>query len=452
MNGPSDREHNLKIHLLGICGTFMGGLAQLCRQKGWEVTGSDQHVYPPMSDQLRRAGIVLHEGFDSTVLTDDLDLVVIGNVMSRGNPLVEAVLDRKIPFLSGPELLGRLTADMTVLAVSGTHGKTTTTSMLAWILESQRMEPGFLVGGVPQNFGVSARLGGGELFVVEADEYDTAFFDKRSKFVHYHPDIFGINNLEFDHADIFADLAAIETQFHHAVRRVPGSGFVVSRSGVDAIDRVLAQGCWSNQLPIGRGTAVHFRTESGELISDALDQRIRWMMRGTHNSENAELAVAMAHTVNVPMDRAFGALTSFEGVDRRLNLLFETDNLKIWDDFAHHPTAIEATLDALRTAGTGHAPLIAVIELRSNTMKAGIHGARLLNSVTNADQVIWVLPADAAFDSSVLERTDGTSLVVRDALTLEDELAELQSGQIIFMSNGGFSGIQDRVVGRIRGR
>ncbi|MGB1848775.1 MAG: Mur ligase domain-containing protein, partial [Litorivicinaceae bacterium] len=182
----------MKIHLLGICGTFMGGLAQLCRQKGWEVTGSDQHVYPPMSDQLRRAGIVLHEGFDSTVLTDDLDLVVIGNVMSRGNPLVEAVLDRKIPFLSGPELLGRLTADMTVLAVSGTHGKTTTTSMLAWILESQRMEPGFLVGGVPRNFGVSARLGGGELFVVEADEYDTAFFDKRSKFVHYHPDIFGI--------------------------------------------------------------------------------------------------------------------------------------------------------------------------------------------------------------------------------------------------------------------
>ena len=430
----------------------MGGLAQLCRQKGWDVTGSDQHVYPPMSDQLRQAGITLHEGFDSAVLTDDLDLVVVGNAMSRGNPVVEAVLDRKIPFVSGPELLGRLTADMTVLAVSGTHGKTTTTSMLAWILESQGMNPGFLVGGVPQNFGVSARLGGGQFFVVEADEYDTAFFDKRSKFVHYHPDVFGINNLEFDHADIFSDLAAIETQFHHAIRRVPSSGFVVSRIGVEAIERVLARGCWSQKIAIGQGSALEFRANNDALISDALSQSIHWTMRGAHNAQNAELAVAMAHAVNVPTDRAFSSLASFEGVARRLNLLFETDNLKIWDDFAHHPTAIESTLDALSETVPTQGPLIAVIELRSNTMKAGVHGAALANSTTSADQVIWVLPDDTAWDSSVLDRDDGSSRVVRNVLSVEDELAEQQSGQIVFMSNGGFSGIQDRIVERLRAR
>ena len=452
MNYRLKRERTLKIHILGICGTFMGGLAQLCRQKGWDVTGSDQCVYPPMSDQLRQAGIVLHEGFDSSVLTDDLDLVVIGNAMSRGNPAVEAVLDEKIPFISGPELLGRLTTDMTVLAVSGTHGKTTTTSMLAWILEAQGMNPGFLVGGVPKNFGVSARLGGGQFFVVEADEYDTAFFDKRSKFVHYHPDIFGINNLEFDHADIFADLTAIETQFHHAIRRVPSSGYVLSRTGVEAIERVLARGCWSRRISIGKETAVDFHADADKLVSDALGQSIRWTMRGAHNAQNAELAVAMAHAVNVPMDRAFSLLESFEGVARRLNLLFETGSLKIWDDFAHHPTAIETTLDALSEGGANHGPLIAVIELRSNTMKAGVHGDALLNSTANADQVIWVLPPDSLWDLSVLDRGDGSSRVVGDVLAVEDELVAHLSGQIVFMSNGGFSGIQTRVVERLQVR
>jgi UDP-N-acetylmuramate: L-alanyl-gamma-D-glutamyl-meso-diaminopimelate ligase len=452
MNYQCKRECTVKIHILGICGTFMGGLAQLCRQKGWDVTGSDQHVYPPMSDQLRQAGIVLHEGFDTSVLTDDLDLVVIGNAMSRGNSAVEAVLDRKIPFVSGPELLGRLTADMTVLAVSGTHGKTTTTSMLAWILEAEGMNPGFLVGGVPKNFGVSAHLGGGQFFVVEADEYDTAFFDKRSKFVHYHPDVFGINNLEFDHADIFADLSAIETQFHHAIRRVPSSGFVISRTGVEAIARVLARGCWSRQISIGKETAVDFHADADTLVSDALGQSIGWMMRGAHNAQNAELAVAMAHAVNVPMDRAFSSLDSFEGVARRLNLLLETGSLKIWDDFAHHPTAIETTLDALSEGGANDGPLIAVIELRSNTMRAGVHGDALLNATTNADQVIWVLPPDASWDSSVLERSDGSSRVIGDVLAVEDELASLPLGQVVFMSNGGFSGIQTRVVERLRMR
>ena len=442
------RELALKIHIIGICGTFMGGLAQLCRQKGWEVTGSDQHVYPPMSDQLRQAGIVLHEGYDPSVLREDLDLVVVGNAMSRGNVEVEAVLDGKIPFISGPELLGRLTEGMTVLAVSGTHGKTTTTSMLAWILESQGMNPGFLVGGVPQNFGVSARLGGGQWFVVEADEYDTAFFDKRSKFVHYHPDIFGINNLEFDHADIFSDLSAIETQFHHAIRRVPSQGFVVSRAGVDAIDRVLARGCWSRQLRIGQGTSVRFRSERDRLVCDDWDLSVQWPMRGKHNAQNAELAVAMAHAASVPTDAGFLALSEFQGVARRLNLLFDNGVLKVWDDFAHHPTAIETTLEAL--SEEPQRPLTAVIELRSNTMKAGIHGKALLDAVAGADQVYWVLPDDVAWDVQILEREQGSSVVVHDLTALEQQLSKQTSGQMIFMSNGGFSGIQGRIAKHLR--
>ena len=442
------RELALKIHIIGICGTFMGGLAQLCRQKGWEVTGSDQHVYPPMSDQLRQAGIILHEGYDPSVLREDLDLVVVGNAISRGNVEVEVVLDGKIPFISGPELLGHLTQEMNVLAVSGTHGKTTTTSMLVWILESQGLNPGFLVGGVPQNFGVSARLGGGQWFVVEADEYDTAFFDKRSKFVHYHPDIFGINNLEFDHADIFSNLSAIETQFHHAIRRVPSQGFVVSRAGIDAIDRVLARGCWSQQLRFGQGTFVQFRADWDKLVCDDWGLSVQWSMRGKHNAQNAELAVAMAHAANVPTDAGLMALSEFQGVGRRLNLLFDNGVLKVWDDFAHHPTAIEMTLEAL--SDEPRRPLTAVVELRSNTMKAGIHGKALLNAVAYADQTYWVLPDDVPWDVQILECEQDSSVVVDDLSALEKQLSKQTSGQIIFMSNGGFSGIQGRVVEHLR--
>ena len=444
------RELALKIHIIGICGTFMGGLAQLCRQKGWEVTGSDQNVYPPMSDQLRQAGITLHESYNPGVLGEDLDLVVVGNAVSRGNVEVEAVLDDKIPFISGPELLGRLTQDMTVLAVSGTHGKTTTTSMLAWIMESQGLNPGFLVGGVPQNFGVSARLGGGQWFVIEADEYDTAFFDKRSKFVHYHPDIFGMNNLEFDHADIFPDLSAIEIQFHHAIRRVPSQGFVVSRAGVDAIDRVLARGCWSQQMRIGQSTSVQFRAEWDRLVCDDWSLSVQWSMRGKHNAQNAELAVVMAHAANVPTDEGLMALSEFQGVARRLNLLFDNGLLKVWDDFAHHPTAIETTLEALSEGS--QRPLTAVIELRSNTMKAGIYGKALLESVAIADLVYWVLSDDVSWDIQILEREQGSSVVVDDLSALEQQLSKQTSGQIIFMSNGGFSGIQGRVVEHLRVR
>ena len=443
---PLVRAQALKIHILGICGTFMGGLAQICNQQGWQVTGSDQHVYPPMSDQLREAGIILHEGYDPAILSSDLDLAVVGNAMSRGNPMVEAILDSKIPFISGPELLGRLTSEMTVLAVSGTHGKTTTTSMLAWILEHEGLNPGFLVGGVPENFGISARRGAGAIFVVEADEYDTAFFDKRSKFIHYHADVFGINNLEFDHADIFTDLADIETQFHHAIRRVPRSGFIVSRTGVESIKRVLNKGCWSNQIPIGEGTAIDFTSDGDQLSATGLDMKIEWPLRGFHNAQNAELAVAMAHAVDVPVDRAFSALGEFRGVARRLNLIFENGSLKVWDDFAHHPTAIANTLDALTQE---EAPLVAVIELRSNTMKAGFHGEALVASAACADFVYWVLPETITWDTSFLLRPDGTSVVVRDVLALEPQLVQQATGQIIFMSNGEFSGIQSRLVARL---
>ncbi len=426
----------------------MGGLAQLCIARGWQVEGSDQHVYPPMSDQLVEAGIRLHEGFDPQVLTADVDLVVIGNALSRGNPCVEAVLDQRIPFISGPELLGRLTQDMQVLAVAGTHGKTTTTSMLAWILDRAGYEPGFLVGGVPTDFGVSARLGGGQYFVVEADEYDTAFFDKRSKFVHYHPDVFGINNLEFDHADIFANLEAIETQFHHAIRRVPSTGFVVVRNQVESIARVIDRGLWSGLISVGSETDVSMSADGESLYYPTMGQRVRWAMRGSHNAANAEMAVAMAHAVNIPLDQAFQALDGFSGVARRLNCLYESVRLTIWDDFAHHPTAIEATLDTL-SAENSEAPLIAVIELRSNTMRAGVHVDTLRDAVRAASEVVWVIPDSMTWDATRLLRPETDDRLSTDIDALANTLTEC-TGTLVFMSNGGFGGLQSRVVSTLK--
>lgn len=448
-NEEATRELPVRIHILGICGTFMGGLAQLCRANGWEVNGSDEAVYPPMSDQLRKAGINLNQGYDPEVFDESLDLVVIGNVMSRGNPSVETLLNRKIPFISGPELLGRLTANMKVLAVAGTHGKTTTSSMLAWILEVSGLNPGFLIGGVPENFGVSARLGGGSVFVVEADEYDTAFFDKRSKFVHYHPDVFGINNLEFDHEDIFPDLASIETQFHHAIRRVPSEGFVVVRKGVAAIDRVLSRGLWSQQIDVGIGASISFRAKGTDLINLATGTSVSWGLLGTHNAANAELAAGMAQTLGVPIEASLSALGCFTGVARRLSQLYNDGDLVIWDDFAHHPTAIASTLQALR-AEILEGPLIAVIELRSNTMKGGRHIAALMQAVNQADQVIWVIPRNLDWDAGQLLRRDGSTEINVEPLSLVESLAKICQGQLVFMSNGGFSGLQNRVVERLR--
>ena len=437
----------MKIHILGICGTFMGGLAQLCVARGWSVEGSDAQVYPPMSEQLANAGIVLHEGFDPEVLSDDLDWVVVGNALSRGNVCVEACLSRKLPIISGPELLGRLTRDATVLAVAGTHGKTTTTSMLAWILEVTGHHPGFLVGGVPTNFGVSARSGAGDLFVVEADEYDTAFFDKRSKFVHYHPDVFGINNLEFDHADIFPDLHAIETQFHHAIRRVPSEGSVVIRSQVEAINRVIDRGVWSPVIAVGADTDVTLIAKGSTLHFQQTGQSIQWTMRGAHNAANAELAIAMAGAIGVPPDDAFQALANFQGVARRLNCLFESQSVRVWDDFAHHPTAISATLDTLH-AEAPDAPILAVIELRSNTMRAGIHMHTLRDAVKRASEVIWVTTESLDWDLAQILRPHTRDRVLTD---IESVLSAVENpvGTVVCMSNGGFGGLQRQLVARL---
>lgn len=422
----------------------MGGLAQLCCENGWNVSGSDERFYPPMSDQLRHAGIVLHHGFDARVLTDDLDIVVIGNSLSRGNPVVEEILNHRIKFISGPELLRRLIESMTVLAIAGTHGKTTTSSLLAHLLECAGLKPGFLIGGVPENFGVSARLGKGDYFVVEADEYDTAFFDKRSKFLHYYPDIFGINNLEFDHADIFDSLSSIEKQFHHAIRCISPKGTVVARSKIDSIDRVLKQGIWSNLVMVGQDSEFCFSHNGRYLESATHYLSSEWIMRGTHNARNAELAIAMASTVGVGLSEAFGAISSFQGVTGRLNKLFENNELVIWDDFAHHPTAIAYTIETLKAEAPTD-ELHAVIELKSNTMRAGVHRQALFDAIQGADSVTWVVTKDIDWDTNRLGASPIPATVVIDVLSEIPNLVCLK-GQIVFMSNGDFSGIQKALI------
>ena len=436
------------IHFVGIGGIGMSGLSLIMKGKGFKVQGSDLFINKNI-ERLKKEKIKIFLGQKKQNLKN-ATIVVISSAIKKNNPEMIEAKRKRLPVITRGKMLAHIVSLTKNIVVVGSHGKTTTTSMLAWILESQGMNPGFLVGGVPQNFGVSARLGGGQWFVVEADEYDTAFFDKRSKFVHYHPDIFGINNLEFDHADIFHDLSAIETQFHHAIRRVPSQGVVVSRAGVDAIDRMLARGCWSQQLRIGEGTSLQVRAERDRLVCDDWGLSVQWSMRGKHNAQNSELAVAMAHAVNVPTDAGLMALSEFQGVARRLNLLFDNGVLKVWDDFAHHPTAIETTLEAL--SEDPQRPLTAVIELRSNTMKAGIHGKALIDAVACADQIYWVLPDDVSWDVQILQREQGSSVVVDDLSALEQKLSKQTSGQIIFMSNGGFSGIQGRVVEHLKVR
>jgi UDP-N-acetylmuramate: L-alanyl-gamma-D-glutamyl-meso-diaminopimelate ligase len=374
----------MHIHILGICGTFMGGLAALAREAGHRVTGCDANVYPPMSDQLRALGIELIEGFDADQTALAPDVFVIGNVVKRGNPLMEAILDAGARYTSGPQWLSEhVLQGRHVLAVAGTHGKTTTTSMLAWMLDKAGLEPGFLVGGVPLNFGVSARLGGGRYFVIEADEYDTALFDKRSKFVHYRPRTAVLNNLEHDHADIFPDLAAIETQFHHLVRTVPSTGLVVVNARDEALQRVLQRGCWSEVQRFGarreepgvlraRGEPHAFDVLRGSLKVGRVD----WSLLGEHNQLNALAAIAAAEHVGVATDAAAASLSSFENVRRRLELRGEAGGVKVYDDFAHHPTAMRTTLDGLRRK-VGLARVLAVFEPRSNTMKLGTMKAQL---------------------------------------------------------------------------
>jgi UDP-N-acetylmuramate: L-alanyl-gamma-D-glutamyl-meso-diaminopimelate ligase len=449
----------MHIHILGICGSFMGGLAALAREAGHRVTGCDAAVYPPMSEQLRALGIDLIEGWEPAQLALKPDLFVVGNVVCRGNPLLEAVLDAGLPYTSGPQWLAEQvlhhpSRPRHVLAVAGTHGKTTTTSMLAWVLDQAGLAPGFLVGGVPTNFGVSARLGTGSTFVIEADEYDTAFFDKRSKFVHYRPRTAVLNNLEFDHADIFADLAAIETQFHHLVRTVPAGGRLVVNAREASLQRVLARGHWSEVVRFGsrKEEAGAWRARGEPHAFDVLRgslkmARIEWPLLGEHNQLNALAAIAAAEHVGVAPAQAAAALASFRNVRRRLELLGEAGDVKVYDDFAHHPTAMHTTINGLRRK-VGQARILAVFEPRSNTMKLGTMKSQLPWALEEADLAIchsggldWdardaLLPLGE--QALVCDSLDKTVAAVRRHAKPGDH--------VLVMSNGSFGGIHARLL------
>ena len=460
----------MHIHILGICGTFMGGLAALAREAGHRVTGCDSGVYPPMSDQLRALGIELIEGYGAEQLALAPDMFVVGNVVSRARladgspkfPLMEAILDAGAPYTSGPQWLAeQVLTGRHVLAVAGTHGKTTTTSMLAWILECAGLAPGFLVGGVPMNFGISARLGslaaGQErpLFVIEADEYDTAFFDKRSKFVHYRPRTAVLNNLEFDHADIFDDLAAIERQFHHLVRTVPPSGRVVFNGLEESLARVLHAGCWSAVASFGaavsdfsaRGEPHDFEVlQRGEPVA-----RVRWGLSGTHNQLNALAAIAAAEHVGVAPDQAAQALARFENVKRRMELRGQVRGISVYDDFAHHPTALRTTLDGLRRRVGPEARILAAFEPRSNTMKLGTMKAQLPWALEAADLAFCHtagLDWDAAEALAPMGARASTAADVDQLVT--DLVVQARPGDhIVCMSNGSFGGIHAKLLNKL---
>ena len=458
----------MHIHILGICGTFMGGLAALAREAGHRVTGCDANVYPPMSDQLRSLGIELIEGWGTEQLALKPDLFVVGNVVTRGNALMESILNAGLPYTSGPQWLAdHVLQGRHVLAVAGTHGKTTTTSMLAWILEHAGLQPGFLVGGVPLNFGVSARLGSGKTFVIEADEYDTAFFDKRSKFVHYRPRTAILNNLEFDHADIFENLAAIERQFHHLVRTVPGQGRLVVNAREESLQRVLAMGCWSEVLRFGarkeepgalraRGEPHAFDVLRGSLKI----ARVEWGLLGEHNQLNALAAIAAAEHVGVAPAQAAQALASFCNVRRRLELRGEPRGVRVYDDFAHHPTAIRETLHGLRrrlalpapsSAGAGGEAIgrvLAVFEPRSNTMKLGAMKAQLPWALQDADRA-YCLQGDYGWSAREALAPLGARAVVADtvdALVAAIARDARPGDHVVCMSNGSFGGIHARLL------
>lgn len=462
----------MHIHILGICGTFMGSLAILARELGHTVTGCDQAVYPPMSTQLAEQGIDLVEGYDPVQLNPRPDMVVIGNAMSRGNPLVEAVLDTGLPYMSGPEWLSRFVLqDRWTLAVSGTHGKTTTSTMLAWILESAGMAPGFLIGGVPKNFDRSARLGETPFFVIEADEYDSAFFDKRSKFVHYRPRTLIFNNLEFDHADIFPDLAAIQTQFHHLLRTVPHNGLIIAPSNTPSIEEVIKRGCWTPVQRLQRtqdeqathdepntrdAWAYRLLREDGSVFEARYQNqswRVEWDCTGIHNVNNGVMAMAAARHVGVLPEVAARALSGFGGVKRRMERVGEVDGIKVYDDFAHHPTAIETTLAGLRHQ-VGEEPIIAVIEPRSNTMKMGVHRDSLLPSAELADSVVWGNTGNFEWLTDAVNKAGGKhqqAVAIDDIVNkVCDGLANRPVAHVVVMSNGGFGGIHPKLLQAIR--
>jgi UDP-N-acetylmuramate: L-alanyl-gamma-D-glutamyl-meso-diaminopimelate ligase len=445
----------MRLHILGICGTFMGGVAALARERGDVVSGADASVYPPMSTQLEALGIALTPGYEEPLPA--ADLVVVGNALSRGNPAVERLLDSGVAYTSGAQWLAeRILPGRCVLAVAGTHGKTTTSALLAWLLEAAGADPGFLIGGVPRNFAVSARLGGGEHFVVEADEYDTAFFDKRSKFVHYRPRIAVLNNLEYDHADIFPDLAAIQRQFHHLVRTVPRRGRLIVNGEDPALAAVLEQGCWT---PVERFAidgeaewrAVEVAADGTRFTvlrrGEALGT-VHWRQLGRHNVMNALAALAAAEAAGVPAERTLPALAGFESARRRLERLAEVGGITVYDDFAHHPTAIATTLAGLRGQADG-GRVVAVLEPRSNSMRMGAHAAGLAPALDAADQVLFLqrpeLPWDADAVIAAL-RGEGRALPDVDALLAELARCARAGDRVVFMSNGGFEGAPRRFV------
>jgi UDP-N-acetylmuramate: L-alanyl-gamma-D-glutamyl-meso-diaminopimelate ligase len=448
----------MHVHILGIGGTFMAGIAALARALGHRVTGSDRPLYPPMSTQLAELGIEVIEGYENDLLEPAPDCVVVGNVMRRGLPVVERLLDSGLPYCSGPEWLAReVLCERWTLAVAGTHGKTTTTSILAFLLEAAGLRPGFLVGGIPADFGVSARLGDAPFFVVEADEYDTAFFDKRSKFVHYRPRTLVLGNLEFDHADIFDDLAAIQRQFHHLVRTVPGAGLIVSKAGDAALEAVLAQGCWT---PVerfgGPGEAPPVTGHAARLVPGGFDvhdpdgarvAEVRWAMQGAHNAENALAAMLAARHAGVPLEVSARALAAFRGVKRRQEWIGTADGVELFDDFAHHPTAIARTLEAMGDGLQG-GRLVAVLEPRSNTMRMGVHAASLAGSLAAADRVYVHAPEDLGWDAAgALSGLGARARVCAELDRLEAILLEeLHAGdRVVLMSNGSFGGLHRRL-------
>jgi UDP-N-acetylmuramate: L-alanyl-gamma-D-glutamyl-meso-diaminopimelate ligase len=453
----------MHIHILGICGTFMGGIAALARAAGHRVTGSDQNVYPPMSEQLAALGIDLIQGYDPEQLKLNPDVVVVGNVMSRGNALVEALLDSAIPYTSGPEWLARhVLQKRWVVAVAGTHGKTTTTSMLTWILEYAGCKPGFLVGGVPSNFDATARLGEGIHFVVEADEYDTAFFDKRAKFVHYRPRTAILNNLEHDHADIYPDVASIQWQFHQLLRMVPRIGCVVA-NGADAnIEHTIKMGCWTpvERFALVPGASIGWLASvpsGGDgsrfdvLHSDRKVGTVEWTMMGRHNVENAIASIVAARHAGVAEAVAIEALGHFKGVKRRMETRGVVNGVTVYDDFAHHPTAIATTVDGLRRK-VGKARVVAVLEPRSNTMKLGTHSAALAHSLAQADRVWLYKGPDVKWDvaGSVGSLGDRASIATNIDALVESLVKESRSGDhVLIMSNGGFGGVHKKLLERL---
>jgi len=452
----------LKIHILGICGTFMGGIAVLAKQAGHEVSGCDANVYPPMSTQLEEQGISLCEGFFARDIPDDVDEVVIGNALSRGNEAVEYVLNKNIAYSSGPQWLSRhVLNDRWVLAVAGTHGKTTTSSMLAWMLQYAGLTPGFLIGGIPSNFGLSARIGDAPFFVVEADEYDTAFFDKRSKFVHYHPRTVVLNNLEFDHADIFENLDAIKKQFHHLIRTIPGDGLIVKNGDDENIRSMLEQGCWSQVAAFHKAHDIFHNKDDwsiGDVSADGkrfdvqLDgcvvAEVEWSLHGEINRMNALAAIAAAQHAGVPVEVSCEALKEFKGIKRRLEVCGVANGVTVYDDFAHHPTAIEETLSAMKEV-QGSGKLFAVLEPRSNTMRMGVHKERLSDSLQQADQVCLYQPEGLNWNlTDVVSGSEVPAAIFSSTDNIiEFLLSEASSGDhILIMSNGGFEAIHGRLL------